>query len=67
MKKRTERSDPLRAIQGEGLGLFIAASVTIAHGGRLTHTSQPERERTDDKAPFIVRFTIELPHNWRRR
>ncbi len=67
LQTRTGHSDPFRAIQGEGIGLYITASVIAAHGGRLYHSCRPEGARTDDRAPFIVRFTLELPHHWRRR
>ncbi|MFT5687046.1 MAG: signal transduction histidine kinase, partial [Myxococcota bacterium] len=46
LQKRTGQSDPLRAIQGEGIGLYISSAVATAHGGRLYHSSQPEGSRT---------------------
>ena len=65
LRKRTDRQDPLRAIHGEGIGLYIARAVARAHGGHLSHTSQREGA-PGDNAPHRVRFTLRLPHHWRR-
>lgn len=68
--------DPLRAIPGEGLGLYMVRRVMDAHEGRVFHTCEPEkRQRSakdtipppDAKTPYRVRFTLELPHHWRKR
>lgn len=68
--------DPLRAIPGEGLGLYMVRRVMDAHDGRVFHTCEPEkRQRSakdtipppDAKTPYRVRFTLELPHHWRKR
>ncbi len=60
--------DPIRAIAGEGLGLFMVRAVVAAHGGRVTHSCRVEAARdSGDRTPYRVRFTVELPHNWKRR
>lgn len=66
LRKRTDRQDPIRAIHGEGLGLYITAAVAKAHGGELGHRCQREGS-PGDNAPHRVRFTLWLPHHWRSR
>jgi GAF domain-containing protein len=68
--------DPLRAIPGEGLGLYMVRRVLEAHSGRLTHSCERERYSPKeslppnfsmDKVPYRVRFTMEIPHGWHRK
>ncbi len=71
--KRSWR-DRARTIQGQGLGLTMAHAVIEAHDGELFHTCEPisphwrpEVDSISDRGiPFRVRFTVKLPHRWRR-
>ncbi|MFT4978130.1 MAG: signal transduction histidine kinase, partial [Myxococcota bacterium] len=65
LRKRTDRQDPIRAIQGEGLGLFITRAVAHAHNGELSH-SCTLKGVSAPSAPHRVRFTLWLPHHWRK-
>ncbi len=64
---RARGRDPIRAIAGEGLGLYLSRTLCRAMGGDLTHTCVPEGRVEDDKQPHRVRFTVTLPHGWSRR
>lgn len=64
---RARGRDPIRAIAGQGLGLYLSRNLARALHGDLTHTSQPLGAVEGDKQPHRVRFTIALPHGWGRR
>ena len=68
---RIDWKDPLRPIQGQGLGLPMARAVVEAHGGQLYHECELEGSgggSGDDRfQPYLVRFVMKLPHHWRRR
>ena len=64
---RARGRDPIRAIAGEGLGLFLSRTLCEAMGGTLSHTCVAEGWVEDDKQPHRVRFTAHLPHRWNRR
>lgn len=63
---RRQGRDPVRAIAGEGLGLYLARALARAHGGDLTHACEPMSSRRDARTPYRVRFTLGLPHHWSR-
>ncbi len=64
---RIDWKDPVRWIEGEGLGLPMALKVVQAHGGKLSHRCEPAGQSIDgDFAPYKVRFTIMLPTKWRQ-
>jgi signal transduction histidine kinase/GAF domain-containing protein len=68
--ERLDWKDPIRAIDGTGLGLPMARALVEAHGGNIRHTSQPlgaAKERPGELQPHRVRFVVELPHQWRQR
>jgi len=61
---RSDRLDPIRAIDGIGLGLAMVQRIAQAHDGKLTHTSIAlGDDRLDPKHPQAhrVRFVLELP------
>ena len=64
---RARGRDPIRAIVGEGLGLFLSRTLARAMHGDLNHTSEPLGAVEGDKQPHRVRFTVALPHGWGRR
>lgn|GEM_PF-3729044 len=64
---RARGRDPIRAIAGEGLGLFLSRTLCEAMDGTLTHTCEAEGFFDGDKQPHRVRFTARLPHRWGRR
>ena len=67
--ERLDWKDPIRAIDGTGLGLPMARALVEAHGGTIRHTSLPlgiPREK-GELQPHRVRFVVELPHQWRQR
>lgn len=68
--ERLDWKDPIRAIDGTGLGLPMARALVEAHGGSIRHTSQPlgvAKEKPGEVQPHRVRFVVELPHQWRQR
>ena len=63
--QRLDWSDPLRTIEGEGLGLPMTSRLVKAHGGTLMHTSvELPRLKTTADAAYKVRFTMTLPTYW---
>lgn len=65
--KRARRRDPYRPIPGEGLGLAMSKAIVQAHTGRIYHTSRRDTHSatSDERTPYRVRFTVELPATWR--
>ncbi|MFM2244032.1 MAG: hypothetical protein RL071_106, partial [Pseudomonadota bacterium] len=64
---RLAARDPLRAIHGEGLGLFLVGLLATAAGGEVSHACAPEGEDRGPTSPHRVRFTLRLPHRWTAR
>ena len=66
--KRLTWKDPIRTIDGSGLGLAMVVTLLKAHGGQITHTSQRlGRPQVDGIPPHYVKFIIKLPHGWKKR
>ncbi len=66
-EQRMDWQDPLRTIEGEGLGLPMVGAIIDAHDGKLFHTCEKlSADAHHDRAPYRVRFTIELPTFWGR-
>lgn len=64
---RIDWKDPVRWIEGEGLGLPMALKIVQAHGGELSHRCEPAGQSIEGNyAPYKVRFTITLPTKWRQ-
>ncbi len=64
---RTRERDPVRAIAGEGIGLFLCRAIAEAHQGTLTHTCaldplSAHRGSPGPNTPWAVRFTFTFPH-----
>lgn len=55
--------DPFRVIRGEGLGLYLARQIALAHDGTLVHSCELAGKQSGDTTPFRVRFTLSLPGN----
>lgn len=53
--------DPFRVIRGEGLGLYLARQIAIAHDGEIGHTCEVAGKHTGDTTPYRVRFTLSIP------
>lgn len=58
---RGGQTDPFRVIRGEGLGLYLARQIAIAHDGSLIHTCECAGRPSGDTTPYRVRFTLSLP------
>jgi signal transduction histidine kinase len=65
--KRARKPDPYRPIPGEGLGLAMSKAIVQAHKGRIYHSSRRDTHsaKSDERTPYRVRFTVELPSAWR--
>ena len=64
--RRLDWADPVRIVRGEGLGLPIARAVVLAHEGMLSHQCETSGKAENDRTPYRVRFTMELPTRWNR-
>lgn len=64
---RLAARDPLRAIHGEGLGLFLVGLLVEAAGGAVQHSCAPEGAALSPTHAHRVRFTLRLPHRWPSR
>lgn len=58
--QRLDWRDPIRAIEGTGLGLPMARALVEKHGGTLTHESRP-LGAAQGVARSLVRFLVTLP------
>lgn len=58
--QRLDWRDPIREIEGTGLGLPMARALVERHGGRLTHESRPLGV-SNGVSRALVRFVVALP------
>ena len=63
---RSAARDPVRAIAGEGIGLYLCRAIALAHGGSLEHRCDPDPLSTRQgppgpSDPYRVRFTFTFP------
>jgi hypothetical protein len=63
---RSAGRDRVRAIAGEGIGLYLCRAIAQAHGGSLEHRCEPDPLSTrkgppGPSDPYRVRFTFTFP------